>query len=287
MDLNEHKIEEIERYIREDMSDAERTEFESELSSNSALREEYYVQKDIITALRQERMMAMKSRLNAIEVGGGWTGGQLVASISGGIAVVASIVYFSGIMSTEAPQESIVLEEENAKVEEVISDNEQIESSPEDEEVIAVLPEEKESENDLVENIDSELVESDEEIAESTPELQSPEMPNTDFDDPSVSTNEEVQKLDRGKKRLTSKVDVEINVHKKYNFHYQYYNNKLHLYGDFSSSPYELLELNSDKGKDLYLFFDGKYYALENTTEVTKLSQLRNKIIIRGLDNLR
>ena len=55
-------------------------------------------------------------------------------------------------------------------------------------------------------------------------------------------------------------------------FHYQYYQGKLYLYGDFRENPYEILELNSANGKRLFIYYNNVYYnILDDQQQITPL----------------
>jgi len=75
---------------------------------------------------------------------------------------------------------------------------------------------------------------------------------------------------------------------KKHNLYYQYYNNKLFLYGDFDSKPYEILELNTIKDKLIYLYFEDKYYGLnQNQIDIAALSVIKDKVTLSNLELIR
>ena len=83
----------------------------------------------------------------------------------------------------------------------------------------------------------------------------------------------------------TDKVDVTVQDRNKKDFSYQHFNNKLFLYGDFNEQPYNLVEINSPKSKQLYMYFDGKYYELKsNQTKVTRLKEVKDASILKHLN---
>jgi hypothetical protein len=83
--------------------------------------------------------------------------------------------------------------------------------------------------------------------------------------------------------------DLHIEVKNvKKQFHYQYYNNKLFLYGDFDSTPYEIFELNSRKDKQLYLFYNNEFYGLKQSqTRITPLQMIKDQEKLNALNALR
>ena len=75
--------------------------------------------------------------------------------------------------------------------------------------------------------------------------------------------------------------------HRKYSFHYQFYNNKLYLYGDFDNK-YEILELNTPAGISIYMFYKDKFYELQqNQEKITPLNAIRNSALMRDLKTIR
>jgi hypothetical protein len=80
-------------------------------------------------------------------------------------------------------------------------------------------------------------------------------------------------------------VDISISDKNKKDFSYQYYSNKLFLYGDFNDQPYNLFEVNTPKSKQLYLYYDGKYYELKsNQSKVTRLKEVKDSSVLKYLN---
>lgn len=88
--------------------------------------------------------------------------------------------------------------------------------------------------------------------------------------------------------RSTKLADFEIVNDAAERFHYTYNNNKLFLYGDFSSQLCELLELNTNHGRQLYLYYSGSYYGIKADTRAkTELQPLTEKQTIADLEQMR
>lgn len=285
----------IEKFAMGELEGAELRAFENEMSADASLREEVQLQKDIVRAISENRRLAMKHRLDAIKVGASYTGYYIAAGISS-VVIIGLMTFLSGIFDVEKVSDIPVETEVGTEMVETPADQEQ---EIETEELIPQVNEERQvqdSEAEMIapiaEQSENDLPEVSEEESKNTvlPQIDKPIVPENDEEGNVVDTKIESPGGSdlKGAKIEVSKVQVEIDTDSEYNFHYRYFNNKLFLYGDFSSSPYELIELNSQKSKDLYMHFAGKYYALEaNRLEITKLTPLRDKIIIRGLDNLR
>ncbi|QNL21140.1 hypothetical protein HZR84_04030 [Hyphobacterium sp. CCMP332] len=290
----------IEKYISGEMTSEELRSFENEMDNNSELKEEVSFQKDVISALKMERKAALKARLNNVKIPSPYSS-YYTAGIAS-VALISGIVFFSTFWPMEE-ENMIPLKEELTEIAETTPENS-------DEIINEIIPE-SESTNDIEneailngekdkseEMVSGRIIEK-EVISENPARLKTenkalniitPKAPEP-LSDTGISKSD----LDNDKddlintdKRETNKVEVEIKTSNDYKFHYQYYNNKLFLYGDFSKSPYELIELNRDDSKKLYMYFSGKYFALEtNQMDIAKLSPIRDKIIIKGLDNLR
>ncbi len=78
--------------------------------------------------------------------------------------------------------------------------------------------------------------------------------------------------------------EVVIKRDNKEKFHYQFSDGKLVLYADFSNKLYEVLELNQYGERQLYLAFDGKFFALDSqVSEISPLREVKDKNLIQIL----
>ena len=74
---------------------------------------------------------------------------------------------------------------------------------------------------------------------------------------------------------------------KKYNFHYQFNNGKLQLFGPFDKSLYEILEINGDNHA-VFLFYRENYYLLdEQQNQITKLQLIKDSALLKKLKEYR
>jgi hypothetical protein len=285
----------IEKFVMGELEGSDLQSFENDMAADASLKEEVQLQQDIVNAISEKRRIAIKQRLEAINVGGASYTGYYVAAGITSIIIVGLMTFLSGVFDSE---KAVQLPDDKESQTEIVESQEtEIHDVQEEEINTAIIEEEVVSESvetnvsiaeaPVSENEESDIVE--EEQVE-LPVIDKPVLPENDVEDEFVNTEIESPsgKELNGAKIEVSKVQVEIDTDSDYDFHYKYFNSKLYLYGDFSSAPYELIELNTDKSRDLYMYFKGKYYALEsNKIEITKLTPLRDKIIIRGLDNLR
>ena len=78
--------------------------------------------------------------------------------------------------------------------------------------------------------------------------------------------------------------EVIVKRENKDKFHYQFSDSKLILYADFDEKIYEILELNQDNSKKIFLAYEGKYYQLESSKmDITPLKEVSDKHLINIL----
>jgi hypothetical protein len=63
---------------------------------------------------------------------------------------------------------------------------------------------------------------------------------------------------------------VENILDSKYDFHYQYSESKLYLYGDFKGIPYEIIEVHGKSGRTTYLKHEEVYYSITDSKDKIK-----------------
>ncbi|MFM8912646.1 MAG: hypothetical protein ACKOE6_07000, partial [Flammeovirgaceae bacterium] len=121
-----------------------------------------------------------------------------------------------------------------------------------------------------------------------------PSKPKLDVVDP---TEELVENTGAEKNNAVSNNRGQVSVlhiavetdaaNKKYSFHYQFAQGKLHLYGDFDKGLYEILEVNGDS-RAVFMFYKELFYVLdEKQTAITKLEPIKDKALISKLKEYR
>ncbi|HTF18863.1 MAG TPA: hypothetical protein VK658_12365, partial [Chryseolinea sp.] len=74
----------------------------------------------------------------------------------------------------------------------------------------------------------------------------------------------------------------------KYNFHYQFKDNKLFLYGVFEKNLYELMEFFSNNKRTLFLYYKNNYYLLnEDDNKIKRLAPISDPAMVRKLKDYR
>ncbi|NMM47999.1 hypothetical protein [Marinigracilibium pacificum] len=292
MNLNESNI--IDDYLMGNMSAVDRMAFEQKMAGDQELQREVSMQKDIIKSLEQARVQQLKARLNSITVSNTTWYQSTFGKITIGISILAAIIIGSWLLFSDDNQsadvqlsDSIASQEQTIspidkstesnvdaieKVEEVIAEETQEQTS-----IVTPTPEKEESKKDN--NDQSKIAEKKQPVTKE--ETQS----NIE---PSVDSKTETQKSDTSEEvnsynpyRL---VEIETTKGSNFDFHYKFYNNKLSLYGDFGGEkPYEILEVNNENVRGLFLYYDGKFFELDTTHNTIPLTALDNVGVIQNL----
>ena len=313
MNTNKNYFDLIDAYLNGEMTSHEAIEFESQLHKDPLLENEFQLQKDIVNSIRNFREVELKATLDAVDVGVGSTFTALkVAAVIGIVALLGLGVYhFTGdSVQPKADQtggmQAVV---ENQLAEEPKSEtttNTLIEGVHKPSTGKAVVKEENTATREI-EKPPSKTGEPVEEKAqpivreETTTVL--PEAKKAE--QPQIKLPEVIEEFDKGEGQISENIKVPENKlnkvtetylpktevvemnHRKYSFHYQFYNNKLYLYGEFDNK-YEILELNTPAGISIYMFYRDKFYELEqNQEKITPLQAIQNSALMRDLKTIR
>ena len=291
----------INAYFGNEMTDAERHTFESRLQKEAQLKKEFEFQKEIVDVIKQTRKAELKAMLDKVPVSGAaatsGTSKALTTAAVIGIMALGAYYFWPNDEEASTPTavtvEQTIDEPKNDQQPQVsvteVEPEETVESPAVIEQDEVSTPEEVVASNDIVET----PVVSKEEVNASagTPEINTPN-PQTSFD-----TQEDLNdSLEAPGGKLVSKpgedhatLDVEINnTHKNFTFHYQFKSGKLFLYGSFDRSLYEILEINHQEGKAMFLYYRDKFYYLSaEQSKIAPLEPVKESSLIDKLEKAR
>jgi len=306
MSYNTNYEELVGKYLDGEMSDVEKLDFENQLVNNDALKEEYQLQQKVIEEVQETRKAELKARLDNVKVPTSnfyqYVGLKTAAIITISTMIGFGAFYYfqeadqSGIASKIDLNEQHIVEIEAHKIPEKPVPEIALEEADPTTDVLegrkkplspqpSVTPEDEDSKRK-------------ENIAKSSPKINTPE-PEIVRPDSDIDFGEELEQNDEPfesvggasdaiNKAKAEKVEVETISDKKKDFHYQFYNNKLYLYGRFDEMPYEIIEFNVDNEKLYYLFYDSTYYQLDNNqAKISPLKKLSDEDLINELDLIR
>jgi len=286
---NLNSLNNIESYLTNKMSAAERKFFEAQLAKDPLLQNEINFHKDVIEGLQDYRKKELKERLNNIEVKGGnsYTGIKVAASVALATLIGLSSYYFTVIYNKEvASPQSYITPETKKEVSQEKSSN-SLNSLNETNSILTP------SETKVIRKEVAKPQKETSNVSAHIPIFNAPDVKEHFAEDDEQISHEEIIEASQGNitKAETPKlssVEIKIEESKSNQLQYQHYNNKLFLYGDFNSKPYEILELNSHKESKLYIYFEEKYFALKpNQIKIANLEEIKNAKLIESLKMLR
>ncbi|MCC5929408.1 MAG: hypothetical protein JJU28_09205 [Cyclobacteriaceae bacterium] len=286
---NHHEIEKIvSRYIDGDMSEIEKLDFQSRLVTDPVLQEEYSLQKDMVEAIKIYRRAELKSKLSHVQLPTtAWyqtLGGQIAATAS-----ITAMVGLGAYLYFSQPSEVFSVVEIDALT---YAQNLQgdVPEMP-----IAYIQESEHADQNLISDVThDDEVPANHEISNDAiaqirelpkPEIIVPELAiiddGRDFEAPDGGFESSVSSFEK----LSEKVAVETLKGVKKGLHYRFTGNKLFLYGDFGDQTYEIIEINTQKGRRFYLLFDGNFFQiLQNQTDIAPLERIKDEEIINDLE---
>ncbi len=271
----------IDDYVRGRLEGQEKEAFEQQLQADPSLQGEVTLQQHLVEGIRKARISELKTMLNqvpitgAMQVGAGFSAGQIAAGvITSAVVVTSTLFYFQPWKSnsnSEVKIEKPVVENTTPAKTEVTSP----EVKTEENKTIVAEPKKKETKKAVTSS--TKKARPDIQVIDPTDELTS---------NPS---GEVKAKTDKDLGAVSeSRIEVEtIDSNKEYSFHYQFNQGKLTLYGKFDKGLYEIIEVNG-AAHSVFLYYKDNYYKLnEKETSITPLTPIRDGQLIKKLRDYR
>ncbi|MGK7392762.1 MAG: hypothetical protein ACNS60_20575 [Candidatus Cyclobacteriaceae bacterium M2_1C_046] len=280
----------IDDYLANRMNDAERISFEEKLQADSELRQEFNFHKDIVNSIKEARKVELKSMLNEIPVSsapttGIGTGTKLAAGLIVGAIVIGGFLYFMD--DDKAPFKDETTKEQSLQQEQTK------EEAPEVVEEETIVEDQAEPTVPVEEQDQQPQVSAQPEVSRPA-EISTPDVMDFETEENEIEIKQPEATAEAGdysiKELFNSTIEVVTdNSKKKYDFHYQFKDNKLYLFGDFNEELYQILEFNKkDNERTVILYYKDAYYMLdENQKEITALKAIEDQQIVDQLNRLR
>ncbi|MCC5919807.1 MAG: hypothetical protein LAT68_01060 [Cyclobacteriaceae bacterium] len=293
----------IRAYLDGELSKEQIADLKKELDTNEQLRQEFLYERDIVDAIKHQRKAALKARLNNVPVPPSVSINPLSPFFKGLVVGISSIIlvafsYFSFQLLTSDidPEEvnTVIMTPESSSLTNNWNADSQLNlQSNEKEEIVAestssVIEDSTDKglgqitdEGDMSAVSESQIIKPDEtSFAVALPDVVDPDYNEVIPVVEDISAPENLIANDQLGKEVELSIDVESFQHNDYLFHYKFYQNKLYLYGDFSSSPYDLVEFKLSGSRTLFLVFEEQVYKIEdNKLDVTELAPTTNEEI--------
>ena len=290
----------IAQYLTRRMSEVERSAFEQKISESPQLAQKIEFEKQIAQGIKNYKKGILKSRLDQLELGPSIvettsiTTKTILAGIT--VIVIGGLSYFMltpGEILVIENQETIIgtdgmAEDKNAKISlEIDTTYAMLSDKKEDERTSPITKDIENTTVKLSTKQSKKESKSDKVILQAEVEVVLPDMDGTEisFDETFDSLQDFSDDLMKNQAQVSSvpELEVEIEMKKNKKLKYIYVGEKLILIGDFSASPYQIIEDNTIAEKELYLYFEQEYYVLSVTSEKKALIPVRD---IRLLDYL-
>jgi hypothetical protein len=300
---SEKDFELLDDYVGNRLSAQERSAFEQKIANDNDLRNEFQLQEKIVQGLRNVRAAELKQMLKDIPLSSIPSEGMGTLTqvglwiVAAGIAG-AGLYYFFSDSEAATPQEQAKVAEQAPPLVTDEPANEAPDQAeapatepandqpvPSDDNAQAVPP--KTSAQQKENN--SAVVDAEKEKEAITPATPSP----IDVFDPSEElrpSQADPAENDNREERLenASSIVVEMAVDKRYNFHYQFKDDKLYLYGSFEKGLYEIMEFFSNNKRTMFLFYKENYYLLnEESDKVKALTAITDPALLQKLKEYR
>ncbi len=288
---SERDLELLDDYLSNKLNAQDKLNFEQALEKDAALRKEFLVQQRVVEGLRKARATELKQLLNNVPLSSIPKQGPSVLAkvcafvVAIGLAGTGFYLYFNRDEKVEMPavtaQEEVLGKEESTK-ETFAQDQPQAEPKKSDAEVKSESSNKQQPAAQDSQDAASPESTDEKAVAPGARDVFDPSEETKNVD-PSVVT-------ENGKRRegVTPSIVVETKANSKYDFHYQFKDNKLYLYGIFEKNLYEIMEFFSDNKRTMFLYYKDSYYLLnEENDNVRPLSPITDEALLKKLKDYR
>ena len=298
----------IAKYLTQQMTKAEKIVFEKKIDEIPHLAQKIKFEKQIVEGIKSYQKGILKSRLNQLQIGSSiWEKASVttkVVSSTLAVLIIGSCCYFL----LNYNKTSLIENEEINKITDVIKEGQNSNISTTIDTVKEGSIEKKEFERassmkkglanakkrnpiKISKQRTNKKLELEKEVPETEIEVELPEIDDSEIffyksSEPFEKNSGDLLP-DQGRIDLNSDLMVEIEMKKSKKLKYIYSGEKLILLGDFSSSPYQIIEDNTNPKKRLYLYFEQKYYILTLTSEKKVLTPIKDIRLLNYLMELR
>lgn len=296
---SEKDLELLDQYVGNRLNAQDKTAFEKKLASDTSLKNEFNVQQRVVGKIREARVKELKTMFNNIPASSFETEGMSIATKAAlWVAVVGVVgvgIYF--ILNDTNKVDTQDLTNREQVIREVPLTEESKQEGASKEQDPAVTPEEKPSEESVTPSATDKK--EDVTVPKAPNGLKSEEEPKApaplDVFDPTEETKEPADRKNpeekiSGHAPLTkSSIVVETDSNNKnYNFHYQFKQGKLYLFGTFEKNLYEIMEFFSGNKRTVFLFYKDSYYLLNEENETIKpLAPINDPTLLKKLKDYR
>lgn len=272
----------IDDYLTNRLNEQDRKSFEKQMASDPALKADVELQREIIQGLKAARIAELKAILNKVPIANPTIFFSPLRIAAGliGTAVLATGIYLYSEKNGDFNPNQI-----SSSLVDSIRQSEQNNSEVQVDSIVNNVNDDVKIER-KIEN--SETKNNDVHVNEK-PKENKPAIDLLDpTDDLTENNDDKVLENSAAKVPAIAIASIEVSVNsaeRKYKSHYQFINGKLVLYGNFDSGLYEIIEVNGQASRSLFLYYKTVYYLLdESKKEVTLLKEISDPVLLQKLN---
>lgn len=296
---SERDFELLDDYLANRLSGDEKVAFEQRLEGDPELKRELTVQQNIVEGIKRARVAELKGMLQNTPIPAPSFSETLFAKV-GAVAVVAGLIVAGVWFFTKDKQEEV--KQEPAAIAEKAPDTVQPETLKEEAKTEstdtneATVEEQKTSSKEDHKAAASTTKKTKPAAESAVPQKPAPVDPTQELEETSAPVVAEEPLVEQVKKAIMrNSANSSVNPRyaegtRKQNFHYQFADGDLLLYGpEFKNiDTYTILEFIGKKDTTVYLYHKSKYYLLDrNATEPVKLEPVEDRALISVLEEKR
>lgn len=262
---DERTLELLDDYLTNRMGEQDRSAFEHQLQADPDLQNEYALQQRLIKGIRDARVAQLKSMLNQVPVPANNTGSALASKIIFGAVITMMVVATAWYLTRDQVQPA------QQKTSSEQKDTPQEPVKPVEEPVV-----QQEATRDASIEARKQAIESDKNQTSA----------GTEHSKPSLARKPDPLEAPADKRR--EPVVETDGDNERYSFHYQFSKGKWLLYGPFEKNRYQVIELPTDSGRAVHLFYKDQYYSLDRAdSSIHPLQPVTDPAVLQRLKEYR
>ncbi len=277
----------IDNYLTNRLSELDRKLFEQEMASDPTLKADVDLQNEIIQGLKAARAAELKTMLNQVTISAPiiyLSPMRIAAGFIGATVLATGLYFYVDLKENFNPTKVSSSFTDSVKQSEQITIDKNKDSIP-------VVDES---------NVPPKSIDKAEKITEKKVDISKVDdnskretKPVIDLIDPTEELNDSESEVgNSGLSKTTvsvAKINVDvISTERKFKSHYQFANGKLVLYGNFDNGLYEIIEVNAQQNRSLFLYYKSVYFLLDETQhEVTLLKEITDPVLKEKLKEFR
>jgi hypothetical protein len=284
----------IDAYFRGELNPLDRQELEARAATDPALRSELELQQAVVAGLGTARKAQLKEVLRntpvEVPMGGSSGGANWYGWVAGGVALTALVgwLYFNPGSANDGgtglPSSSAQISAPSAMPPANLNTEEPLAKEAVGEPKASSTTTPSAPKTSAAKEVGTDFA-TEALAAPTTTPVVEPDAAQPNVDAGSAGAAPESLTKAAGN---DSPVDMVVKKDPAHTFHYQFFNSRLFLYGDFEGSIYEVLELKGKGTTQYYLFHKDHYYkVLPGTSEITSLEATTDKGTITSLERIR